>query len=213
MTDAIELATEATKPETFNFAEAILDRNYPEIKVPVYLDEKRVQVLVDLMRERGPLEEKAARSNKPPVEVAKRLGEIEELVNTITEELKASEYTVEIKGIAPEDHEDLILKARESFPVEYIEKPNPITGATVKTEVENEQRDDYLAALIRQAHLVSVTAPNGAVDADFKGDENIAKVKKTFARLPWIARYKIDEAIKEATIAVDFYREIADEVF
>lgn len=213
MTDTVSAVTEATKAETFNFAEAVLDRDYPEITVPVYLNEKKVRELVELMREREPLEIKAAKSQTPPVEIAKRLGQIETRVEEITEELKKEEYLVSLRGIAPEDHNDLIAKANEKFPIDYTEAPNPITGATVKTEVENEDRDDYLVSLVRQAHLVSVTAPNGAVDSDFKGEENVAKVQKTFARLPFIARYKIDEAIREATIQVDFYREIVDEVF
>lgn len=213
MTDAKTLAEEATKPEVFNFAEAVLDRNYPEIEVPVYLDEKKVQSLVELLRERMELEIRAAKSAKPPVEVANRMSEIQTDIESLTEDLKASEYIVKIKGIAPEDHQKLDELANEKFPPVFEESTNPITGAPTKTEVENEERDNYFVATMRQAHLVSVTAPNGAVDDDFQGEENIAKVQKTFARLPYIARFKIDEAIKEATISVDFYREIANEVF
>ncbi len=41
--EAKEAAVEATQPAVFNFAEAILDRSYPEFEVPIYLDEKKVQ--------------------------------------------------------------------------------------------------------------------------------------------------------------------------
>jgi len=215
MTDAATKTVEALTPETFDFAQAVLDRDYPEIQVPVYLNEKKVQQLIDLLRERQELEIRASKTGgtKAPVDLAKRLGEIEKEHEKLTKELKAEEYIVSLKGIAPEDHDALHEAAKEIFPEEYTESTNPITGATIKTVIDSDERDEYLVATIRQAHLVSVTAPNGAVDADFKGEANIAKVKRTFARLPYIARFKIDEAIKEANIAVDFYRELADEVF
>jgi hypothetical protein len=87
---------------------------------------------------------------------------------------------------------------------------NPITGQPIKTPIDNEDRDELITMLYRQAHLVSITSPKGEVDEDFV---DIEKVRVMFARLPFVARAKVDQAIQKATIAVDFYRELTDEVF
>lgn len=211
MTDAKAAAEAATTKETFNFVEAVLDRSYPEFKVPVYINEALIQSFIEAKREVAALELSIARSKtKPGVEVADALGEAQDRVDKINDQLAKEQYTFTIRGIAPEDSIKLEEKAFELQPVTYEDSVHPISGATIKTEVPNKHRDETHATLIRQAHLVSIEAPNGAIDTDFA---DLEKVRVLWARLPALARTKVDEAINESTISVDFYREIVTEVF
>lgn len=207
---AVDAATAAVAPDTFDFAAAIMDRSYPEFEVPVYLDEKLVQHLLRVEEDREELYTTIANSKEPSVEQAQRLEEIEEEFEAVREQLRAQKYTVQIRGISPEAVDILDKQAQEEYPKQFEETTHAMTGATVRTEIPEPKREELLSTLLRQAHLVSVTAPNGAVDRDFS---DIEKVKAMFARLPLVARVKIDQAINESTIAVDFYRELTDEVF
>lgn len=203
-------AKAATTPETFDFAAAVLDRSYPEDDVAVYLDEKSIQSLLAVEQERNVLESRIAQSKNPSVEWANKLEELSDKYDALVDSLRSQRYLVKIRGISPEDSLKLEEQAFEAFPREYEDIPHPATGNPVKTEKEVPARDEHFASLIRQAHIVSITAPNGAIDSDF-GD--VEKVKSIWQRLPLVARAKLDQAINEATITVDFYRELVDEVF
>lgn len=203
-------ATEATKPTTFNFAAAVMDRSYPEIDVPVYLDEKAAQELLSVYEERSQLETRIAKSKNTPSKLAERFNELTEKYDELRDSLKHKEFIVRVQGIAPEEQIKIEKLAYEAFPKEYTESINPVTGGITRTEVENPDRDAHFANLIRRAHLVSVTSPDGAVDVDW---DDIEKVTTTFSRMPVLARAKVDEAINASTITVDFYRELVDEVF
>lgn len=210
MTDAKALAQAATTPETFNFAAAVLDRSYPEIDVPVYLNEKSIQRYLSLRKEQNELFVRLANSDQSSVEQAEALSRVDNELNALVEELKSEKYVVRITGVSPERQIALDKEAYEAFPKEFEETTHTLTGATVRTEIPSEEREAHFAYLLRREHLVSVTAPNGAVDNDF---EDLEKVRSTWTHLPVLARHKIDEAINETTIAVDFYRELVDEVF
>jgi len=207
---AAALAIAATTPETFDFAAAVLDRSYPEVDVPVYLDERKVQRMLALDKERQELETKISRASNPGVEQAEALDAMTTEYDEIVDSLRGERYLVRIKGISPERTMELEDAAFEQFPKEFEDTTHPMTGAVIRTEVENDKRGELFATLLRQAHIISVTAPNGAVDTNFS---DIEKVKATWARLPLVARAKIDQAINESTIAVDYYRQLVDEVF
>jgi hypothetical protein len=207
---AVALAVAATTPETFDFAAAVLDRSYPEVDVPVYLDERRVQRMLAIERDIKELENKISRTDNPGVEQAEQLDALTTEYDEIVDALRSQRYLVRIKGISPERTIELENATFEAFPKEFENTTHPMTGATIRTEVENDARGELFATLLRQAHIVSVTAPNGAVDDNF---EDVEKVKATWSRLPLVARAKIDQAINESTIAVDYYRALVDEVF
>lgn len=210
MTDPKKAAEDALTPTTFNFAEAVLDRSYPEFRVPVYLNESAVQRLIEVKKELLTLEGRIAKTTNPGLDAAEKLEKLQKIYEDTVDELKNQEYIVTIRGIAPEEFVRLEELTYELYPREFEESVSPVTGQVTRTEIENEDRDLEFATLYRQAHLVSVEDSNGAVDSDWSEKE---KVRATFARLPHVSRTKIDEAIKACTIAVDFYRELADEVF
>ena len=210
MTDPKTAVEQVTTPATFNFAEAIRDRSYPEIDVPVYLDEKSVSEMLSYLEEVTELEDRIANMKNPGLEMANRLEAAQEKHELFADIAKESQYIVRVRGIAPEKSIEISGLSDEAFPVEYTENFNPITNTTVRTPVESDDRDELMAMLLRQAHLVSITAPSGAVDTDFA---SIDKVRSIIKQLPMVARAKIDEAINRCTITVDFYQELVDEVF
>lgn len=211
MATAEKLAEEATTRKNFNFANAVLDRAYPEIKVPIYLDEFKAQKLVDVTLDLKLLENRLTRAmGETPVELAEELEKLTDQRDALAAELKAEEYIVTIRGISGDQTQKIEEKAYSEFPREYEESVSPLTGATVKEELPNDKRDEYYTNLLRQAHLQSITAPDGAVDDDFS---DIEVVTATWRRLPLIAILKIDEAINKSRVAVDYYLELTDEVF
>lgn len=227
---ALAAAQAATTPETFDFAETVLGRSYPEFDVPVYLDEKSIQKLIETERKRSELTQRLGATpieiadptelgedgfplmtkNPAAVKLAEELEYLDLEYDELVQRLKDQRYLVRITGIAPEESIRIQDASYEAYPKEFEESEHPLSGAKIKTEKENDARDTLYAALLRQAHIVSITAPNGAKDNSFT---DIEKVIVTFQRLPLVARAKIDQAINESTIAVDFYDELADEVF
>lgn len=210
MTDTKERVAAVTTPETFNFVETVLDRSYPEFTVPVYLDEAAVQKMLTTNGERLELEERIAKMTNPGPEYAERLEKLQLAYENAVDTLKDKVYKVVVRGIAPEESIKIEALATEKYPIEYNESTSPITGQIIKNELPSDERDAEFATLLRQAHIVSVTNPEGAVDTDWSDAE---KVRVLFTRLPLVARGKIDEAINACTIDVDFYRELVDEVF
>jgi hypothetical protein len=211
MTDSNEKAAkDALTPSTFNFVDAILDRAYPEFKVPVYINEAAVQAMLETNKTRLELEDRIKSIANPGLEWAEKLEAAQKAYDEAVESLKSQKYTVTIRGIAPELVIELDEKTYEDIPAEYEESISPITGFVTKTEIPNDKRDEEFVVLIRQAHLVSVEAPDGSVDSDWTDKE---KVRAMFMRLPVLARAQVDEAINNCTIKVDYYRELADEVF
>jgi hypothetical protein len=176
----------------------------------VYLNELSVQELITAREEQEDLANKVAKKSAPTEALLAQLTDAEAKIDAAVEKLKAEEYIITIQGISPERYVELENDAVEAFAREYEESVHPLTGAKIKTEIENEERDTLLSALVRREHIIKVTAPDGSVDEDFS---DIEKVKSVWNNLPLLARMKIDNAINESTIQVDFYRELVDEVF
>lgn len=210
MNDPIAAVAAVTGPTTFNFAEAVSDRSYPEIDVPVYLDERAVRELIDARNKINDLETVIAGMANPGVDQAKQLLDLQDMYELQVDALKEQRYVVRLRGIAPEKELEIERASEEAFPIEYTENVSPITGGLIRTPVESDARDEHIAMRIRQAYFVSITNPSGAVDTDFA---DLEKVRTIFRRLPLVARAKVDEAIEACTINVDYYRELVDEVF
>ena len=211
---AQEMAKTAITREKFSFAAAVNDRAYPEIDVPIYLDEAAAREFVTLQKEREVLDAKMIKADalgqgKVASSAATAVAELEEKIDAVRDLLDRSRVVVRVRGVAPSDTDALRTEAFQAFPVEYDEVVSPITGAVTKTEKPNPERDSYYAALIRHAHIVSVTAPDGAEDSGFSVDELTA----TWSKLPIVARVKIDDAINDTVVSVDFYRDMVSPVF
>lgn len=211
MTNPAELAQSATERGTFSFAQAVQDRNYPEIKVPVYLDEQLVQRLIELDAEIAVIDFDSSAMNQVPVEVADKYNAARDERDEVVEKLRATQYTVLIKGISPERQEILEAKSYELVPKEYEDAINPITGQPLKVERPSTERDAVFSSLLRLEHIQWIEDANGNRDDSIVND--LDALAATWKRLPLVARVKVDEAITDSTIAVDFYRDLVDEVF
>jgi hypothetical protein len=215
MNDQAKTAAEsAVARERFNFALAVQDRAYPEIQVPIYLDEAAAREYISLSQQREAIEAKiikatAQGAGKVAEPLAEEAARLEERIDAIRARLEDSGLVVTVRGISGECVEELRLAAYEAFPVEHEEHVSPITGVTTKTEKPQPKRDEYFATLSRHAHIVKVVAPDGAVDDGFSVDEFAA----TWVKLPIVARVKLDEAINETVVAVDYYKELVNPVF
>ena len=209
--DLKTLAENATTRETFNFVDAVNNRAYPEITVPVLLNERGAQRLVELRKDIEQLDYDIAREKNAAVqeELTKQKGALIEELDRTTTQLRAETYKVLVKGVGTDRIEELQKQAFEQFPVEYEESVSPITGATVKTEVPNEKRGRYFTTLVRHAHIVSITAPTGAVAEEM----SIEELGAAWSKMPIAARERIDQAINDCTLAADYYLELVDEVF
>lgn len=206
---AVAKVKENLTPATFDFLEAVNDRSYPEDDVIIFLDDQKIKEYIDLYNRRAMVEAKFAKAPKS-VKLAEEHAALDDEYNALVEKLQDSKYIVKIRGIAPDANQKLEDKALEEFPTEYDEVVSPITAVVTKTEKPNPKFQAYYATLLRQAHLVSVTAPNGAVDADWESSDKVAAM---MGKLPFLARTRVDEAINEATITADFYQVLVDPVF
>ena len=164
MTDHKGVVEKATTKETFNFTEAVLDRDYPEFDVPVYLNEKNVQKLLTAAKTRDELEKRIASTVTPTVKQAEKLEALQKAYDKLADDLKTDRYIVKVRGISPEESIQIEEKTYETFPRDFEDNISQITGQNVKSEIPSEERDELFVQLLRQAHLVSVTSPTGAVD-------------------------------------------------
>lgn len=205
------LAENAAKRETFSFVDAVNDRAYPETDVAVLLNERGAQRIVEIRKELEALDFDIAREKNAAVQdgFSKEKDKLVEELDALVTQLRAETYTVKVRGISTERVEELQKQALEAFPIEYDESTSPITGATVKTEIPNDKRGRYFTTLVRHAHIVSITAPDGAVAEDM----GIEQLGDTWAKLPIAARDRIDQAINDCTLATDYYLDLVDEVF
>lgn len=205
------LVSAATTEQTFDFAQAVMDRAYPEFDVQILLDEDHAAQYIEKRDQIEPLDIAIAKAADPKrkkaliAEQQKIVAEVDELHG----EMRKQMYTVHIKGISTERVEEIQNEALEQFPIEHEESVSPITGATNRVEIPSEKRERYFTTLLRHAHVVSITSPSGARSRALTVDEFGA----SWARMPLAARNQIDRAINKASMTVDYYRDVVDEVF
>jgi len=165
MTDAQAIANDQSKPGVFNLVERLQNRGMPTEDVDVYLDEK---LGWDLVR----LEEKHVEARKDAEAKV-----IEAKIKRVREALQASRYVFTIQGLSNEKYDEVIALSEESFPYEYEETVNPLTGQKIREIVDSEDRDKLFNTLFLAEAVVKVTDPDGAVDDDIT-PEKVSFIKK-----------------------------------
>lgn len=206
-----DLATEPLKRKNFNFAEMIRDRTFPEITVPVYLDEALALRLAELAEEEAVIDHKVLLQGEKGMSDAQRdaLARIEEERESVLARMEPSKYTAVIRGFSYDDQNTLRNKAFEQFSVEYRETKNELTGTITREEIESEERVDYFNDLLWNKALVRLVAPDGAVADPMSVEET-----RVFRRnVPHATRLYIDKAVDKVQMATDWYKGLADEVF
>lgn len=212
-----ELAKELLTPKRFKFADALRDRTHPEEKVNVYLDEAEAFKLLELEKRAKQVEHDLVRFGVPTTDIDhERYAKLEKLKDeveaeraAVTESLAGSKYVFTVRGVDNGFGEDVLKKARADYPIEYEEYTNQITGARVRDEKSNPERDRFYTNMIWQGHIVKIEAPDGSVDTA-PDLETVAALRRV---IPIASRNALEVAIDKVDMAIDWYKALADESF
>lgn len=192
-----DIATEMSKPGKFSLIERLQNRNMPTEDVDVYFDEK---LGWDLMR----LEEKLANTKKHDEANA-----INDKIKRVKAELEKSKYVFTLQGVDNERYDAIIAESEESFPNEYEESANPLTGQKTKVLIENEERDALFNTLFLAECITKVTDPDGGYDDEI-GPEVVSWIKK---RAPLDGIRRITELAFRMRMAASWMDGMQDEDF
>lgn len=203
-----EIVAEAKKPGKFNILDVLKDRAYPETEVTVYLDE-RAAFLAAEMNDKVKLALAELESGEENKELEEKLEELQGSRDVLIEKLADSAYKFKIVGISEGKRDDILKECELKYPMEYTETKNPITGEVVKQEVPNDDRNELLMNLIWQAHVVSITSPDGEVQ-DGISLEDAAEIRRA---LPIASSAQISQAIEKIRTATVMFMLTVDEDF
>lgn len=169
--EAAELAKQASARGTFSISEALLERAYPVEEVKVYLDEQTAYAIVQLDEHINELEEDAS-STFEEVALAAQ-GQQEVLIERRKEllaKLQKSLYVFHITGVSEGTRTEMLEKAFEKFPQEYIEDKN-ILGDVKRTEKDNPERDNLFTMLLWEQSIAKIVSPSGAEQVGVTADD------------------------------------------
>lgn len=193
-----QYATEHAKsPATFSILDRLQNRGMPEEEVSIYLDEKLGWTLLRL-------EEKHANTTN-----VDQLKQLDEDIATVRDALKASTYTVLLRGMTNETYDAVIDTALESYPYEYVESLHPLTGQKVKELVASEEREALFNNLFLAEAIVHFRDPEGALDENITV-ETVALIKKI---APVDAIRRITELATAMRMAGEWMSEVETEDF
>ena len=122
---AQQLVEEAKAPGTFSIIDAITDRAYPKIDVPVYLNEQ-IAYEASLLNDKLKDLQKKSLSDSVSAEIEKVEGELAKL----TDQLEESRYIFTIQGISEGQRQDALDECHEEYPIEYIDGTGLSIGKT-----------------------------------------------------------------------------------
>ena len=167
MTDDLDI-------KTFDLTEVLTGRGYPEVEVPVYFDESAAFAIYELRQKvRGLSDE-----DKGFKEANARL---EELISGLNDQ----RYVFTLRGVPMQTQKDLFKRAKAQF------KPQEKKGEDIADEAA-----ELYANLVWAAHIVKITAPNGAVQVS----PSVETIELLRAKAPAAAQSAIEAGIQELTV-------------
>lgn len=199
---AQQLVEEAKAPGTFSIIDAITDRAYPKIDVPVYLNEQ-IAYEASLLNDKLKDLQKKSLSDSVSAEIEKVEGELAKL----TDQLEESRYVFTIQGISEGQRQDALDECHEEYPIEYIDGTGLSIGKRI--EKENPERDAMFTAKLWAMQVLKIVAPDGAVQ-DGISYEEVVQLKRA---LPLAAIGKINEALDKLRISTAMFMLSVDEDF
>jgi hypothetical protein len=134
-------ANAMSQPGKFSLIERLRGRNMPTDKVNLYTDEGAAYERRLILEELDGEKQAGFRADKDAI------AKLEASLADVEARIKDSVAVVHMKGISSERYDELLEIARESFPTEYEEWQNPLTGQKVRAEKENEQQNDLFNSL------------------------------------------------------------------
>ena len=169
--ETIELAKKASARGTFSISEALLERAYPVEEVKVYLDEQTAYAIVRVDEQINELEEDASSGAKEIADVAqKQQADLIDSRQGLYEKLQESLYIFHVTGVSEGTRQELLDKAFEKYPQEYIEDKN-ILGDIKRTEKDNADRDNFFTMLLWEKSITKVVSPSGSEQVGVTEDD------------------------------------------
>lgn len=212
MSDIEEMVTEAKKPGVFNIVDAVKNRAYPTDEVEIFIDEDvafHVAELNEAIEKIANDLDKAGLAKKEVDAILKRRDKIMADREKLIKGMGDTKYVFHLKGISEGMRQDLYEKALEKYPMQYEKNRNPFTNESEKVEVDNVERDRYFTALLWEAYVVKVVAPDGSEQQGINLEE-AEELRKT---LPLASITSITEAIEKMRAATALFMLSVNEDF
>lgn len=198
MSDIEQQVEEAMAKGKFSIVDAIRNRSYPKDKVFVYLDEQDAYDAAKLDEE---IKNTEASTPEYDVLVSKK--------DELLKQIDANKYVFVISGISEGDREKLQLKSAETYPIEYAENKNQLTGEVTRTEVSSPERDRLFTNLLWVSSIKEVIAPDGSTQ-DTITLEDVFEMRQS---LPIAATGTITESIEKLRISTAIFMMKVNEDF
>jgi len=207
-----EIVNESKKPGVFNIVDAVKNRAYPTDEVEIFIDEDVAFHVAELNeaieRIAGDLD-KAGLAKKEVDAILKRRDEIMADREKLIKEMGDTKYLFHLKGISEGTRQDLYDKALEKYPMEYEKNRNPFTNEQEKIEVDNVERDRYFTALLWEAYIVKIVAPDGSEQEGI----NLEEAEELRKSMPLASITAITEAIEKMRAATALFMMSVNEDF
>jgi len=207
-----EIVNETKKPGVFNIVDAVKNRAYPTDAVEIFIDEDVAFHVAELNeaieRIAGDLD-KAGLAKKEVDAILKRRDEIMADREKLIKEMGDTKYLFHLKGISEGTRQDLYDKALEKYPMEYEKNRNPFTNEQEKIEVDNVERDRYFTALLWEAYIVKIVAPDGSEQEGI----NLEEAEELRKSMPLASITAITEAIEKMRAATALFMMSVNEDF
>lgn len=155
--------------ETFDLAEVLAGRGYPEKEVSVYFDEQ-VGYAIHEFRQRMRLLE------------SDEYASAEKELAALVESLNDQRYTFTLRGVPMQVQSDIFKRAKAQF------EPKKKSGT-----IDNDEVVEHYTNLLWAAYIVKITSPSGAVQTS-PGEDAVALIR---AKAPAAAIAAIQEGISE----------------
>jgi hypothetical protein len=169
--ETIELAKKASARGTFSISEALLERAYPVEEVKVYLDEQTAYAIVRVDEQIEELEEDASSTIESISDTAqKQQAELIDHRKELYTKLQDSLYVFHVTGVPEGTRQELLEKAFEVYPQEWIEDKN-ILGDVKRTEKDNPDRDNLFTMMLWEKSITKIVSPTGSEQAGVTEDD------------------------------------------
>lgn len=162
--------------KTFDLAAVLAGRDYPELEVKVYFDEKLGFTINRIRQAIGEAERRGEDGTA---------ADLQKELDSLVAKVKDAEYTVHLRGIDESVKKGILASIRKDFPPK-----RDLLGR----EEENFEADEAYTRKLWAAVIVKVVDPTGAVSLM---SEELAKVLQDKA--PKSAQIEINRGINELT--------------
>lgn len=212
MSNIEEMVQEAKAPGKFNIVDVVRGRSYPTDTVDVFIDEKIAfevanmnEMIDNILKDM----DKNVLSKKQIDDLTQKRDEIMEKRDALINEMGGNKYVFHLTGVSEGVRQDMYEKAIEKFPIKYEKNRNPLSGILEKEEIENAERDRYFTALLWEAYISKVVAPDGS-EQDGITYEDAIELRRS---LPLASVSSITEAIEKMRAATALFMLSVNEDF